>query len=389
MLITLKREDIHAGNLILVNSDYAYQESVHPQSICDGLMDRSSDARRDDTAAGSRNLREGVYGRSFQGSCGQAECGCIKISREDMYDRSFQGGFGQAECGNIKISREDVYGKPVWLKQCAAHSLNRLLRELGGWRQIVPVSGWRTMKEQQHIWADSIKENGRTFTETYVAVPGHSEHQTGLAIDLGRKQEEIDFIRPDFPYYGICQRLRDRAAEYGFIERYPKGKESITGIGHEPWHFRYVGVPHAAIMKENGWTLEEYILFLREYPYGQKSFHYEDKDLSVELSYIKDQGIVTRKKSNKKAENLGIINRFCHMPEDQESMSQSNEKAEDQKSMRRSNEKTGDRISMNRSNEKSGDIEAGVIQIEMNPKKRYSISGNNIDGFIVTEISEK
>ena len=137
MLITLKREDIHAGNLILVNSDYAYQESVHPRSICDGLMDRSADVKRDDSDTGSGNLRE------------------------DVYDRSFRGGCGQAECGNIKISREDVYGKSVWLKQCAAHSLNRLLRELGGWRQIVPVSGWRTMKEQQHIWADSMKENGR------------------------------------------------------------------------------------------------------------------------------------------------------------------------------------------------------------------------------------
>lgn len=152
----------------------------------------------------------------------------------------------------------------VLLERQAAVQLAALLDEIDGWQQLVPVSGWRSQAEQQAIWDDSLKKNGPAFTRRYVALPGHSEHQTGLAIDLGLRKAKIDFIRPDFPYEGICQRFRRQAAAHGFVERYPAGKEAITGIGHEPWHFRYVGAPHAALMTERGMVLEEYLAFLRQ-----------------------------------------------------------------------------------------------------------------------------
>lgn len=65
--------------------------------------------------------------------------------------------------------------------------------------------------------------------------------------------------RPAFPYEGVCQMFRERAAEFGFVERYPAGKEPITGIAHEPWHFRYVSPPHARAMVRRGLVLEEYL----------------------------------------------------------------------------------------------------------------------------------
>lgn len=71
--------------------------------------------------------------------------------------------------------------------------------------------------------------------------------------------ENVDFIRPDFPYEGISQRFRELAPAYGFIERYPAGKERVTGIAHEPWHFRYVGTSHAKSMARQGLCLEEYL----------------------------------------------------------------------------------------------------------------------------------
>lgn len=145
------------------------------------------------------------------------------------------------------------------LEREAVEALSRLMERLDGWRSIVPVSGWRSMEEQTQIYNDSLAENGLAFTQKYVALPGHSEHQTGLAIDLGLKGESIDFIRPDFPYEGICQTFRELAPAYGFIERYPAGKEAVTGIAHEPWHFRYVGIPHAENMARLGLTLEEYL----------------------------------------------------------------------------------------------------------------------------------
>lgn len=175
----------------------------------------------------------------------------------------------------------------VQMDRQAAILLSELMQKIHGWSKIVPVSGWRSLQEQQGIWNDTLAESGTEFTKKFVAVPGHSEHQTGLAIDLGLKKDTIDFICPEFPYSGICQVFRRNAPSYGFVERYPSGKETITGIGHEPWHFRYVGVPHSFIMEENDLTLEEYIDFIRDYPYQSRPYHYQNNRLNVTVSYLK------------------------------------------------------------------------------------------------------
>ena len=154
----------------------------------------------------------------------------------------------------------------IRLDRQAARLLSACIQKVGGGAEIVPVSGWRSQAEQQQIWDDTLSESGPDFTRKYVAYPGCSEHQTGLAIDLGRAAGHIDFIRPAFPYDGTCGAFRRAAASYGFIERYRRGKESLTGIAPEPWHFRYVGAPHARLMEENGLCLEEYTDFLRERP---------------------------------------------------------------------------------------------------------------------------
>lgn len=152
----------------------------------------------------------------------------------------------------------------VLLERRVAGLLGACIQAVNGQGQIVPVSGWRSQAEQQSIWDDCLIKSGEAFTRKYVALPGCSEHQTGLAIDLGLAADEIDFIRPDFPEDGVCGAFRRRAADFGFVLRYPAGKEVVTGIAHEPWHFRYVGVPHARLMTEMGLTLEEYVAWLRE-----------------------------------------------------------------------------------------------------------------------------
>lgn len=147
----------------------------------------------------------------------------------------------------------------VLLAREAAVQLEALMKELDGWRHILPVSGWRSRQEQQEIWDSTLRERGETYTHQFVALPGHSEHETGLAIDLALRQKVVDFICPDFPETGICQTFRELAPKYGFVQRYRAGKESITGIAPEPWHFRYVGTPHAQRMEEQGLCLEEYV----------------------------------------------------------------------------------------------------------------------------------
>ena len=150
----------------------------------------------------------------------------------------------------------------IYLERRAAGLLEACIRAVNGMGHIVPVSGWRSRQEQQSIWTDTLAQKGAAFTRKFVARPGCSEHETGLAIDLGLSAPHIDFIRPEFPDTGVCRAFRRRAADFGFILRYPAGKEAITGIAHEPWHFRYVGVPHAQIMLRRGLTLEEYLELL-------------------------------------------------------------------------------------------------------------------------------
>ena len=160
----------------------------------------------------------------------------------------------------------DPHRPGVLLERRCARLLRACVQAVGGGGGIVPVSGWRSQAEQQAIWDDTMEREGEDFTRKYVALPGCSEHQTGLAIDLGEAAEEIDFIRPRFPEDGVCGAFRRAAAGYGFIQRYRREKEAVTTIAEEPWHFRYVGAPHAALMEENGLCLEEYRDFVAEQP---------------------------------------------------------------------------------------------------------------------------
>lgn len=168
----------------------------------------------------------------------------------------------------------------------AALLLHRLLEDIGAKDQITPVSGLRSRYQQQEIYDSALQEHGWDFTRQYVAQPGHSEHQTGLAIDLGLNQGEINFLCPAFPYEGICQIFRERAARYGFVERYGAGKQAVTGISHEPWHFRYVGIPHADIMEKMGFALEEYHQHLRQFPYGEKTLEWQMSSKVFSISYL-------------------------------------------------------------------------------------------------------
>lgn len=178
-------------------------------------------------------------------------------------------------------------GTGVLLERRAALVLENLFHTLGCGSSLLPVSGYRTLEEQKQIYASSLAEHGEEFTRKYVALPDCSEHQTGLAIDLALNREPVDFIRPWFPRDGICGRFREKMTSYGFVERYPEGKEGTTGIAAEPWHFRYVGIPHAAIMERHGFCLEEYIDYLSLFPADGRHLEIEIQNKSFEIFYQK------------------------------------------------------------------------------------------------------
>ena len=125
----------------------------------------------------------------------------------------------------------------------------------------VVVEGYRTHGEQEQMMSEKIdsykaegysKKEAEKLAEEWVAVPGTSEHELGLAVD----------INPDYNYSGddeLYRWLADNAYKYGFILRYPDGQEGITGIAYEPWHYRYMGRENAFDIKNSGLTLEEYL----------------------------------------------------------------------------------------------------------------------------------
>lgn len=187
---------------------------------------------------------------------------------------------------DIQKDKLESVAQGICLEKQAAKMLNEAMTFLRGSGQIVPISGYRTLKEQTVIYSDSLCENGESFTRKYVAIPGCSEHQSGLAVDLAENKEAIDFICPEFPETGICGQFKEVAANYGFIERYPAGCEQITHIGHEPWHFRYVGYPHSSIMKKKGRTLEEYTEYLKQFPFDGRHLHFRHQQREVEVFFV-------------------------------------------------------------------------------------------------------
>lgn len=118
------------------------------------------------------------------------------------------------------------------------------------------VSGYRTQAKQQKLFDDKVskyrseghsKSEAEELAKQWVAVPGYSEHQVGLAVDINGATYDLYFW------------LQENSYKYGFIFRYPGSKTEITGVAEEVWHYRYVGVEAATEMYEKGLCLEEYL----------------------------------------------------------------------------------------------------------------------------------
>ena len=120
------------------------------------------------------------------------------------------------------------------------------------------VSGYRSYERQQEIFNQNVQQVGRQAAERFSAPPGASEHQTGLAIDISSSEVSYQLTQ-SLGETKSGQWIAENAHKFGFIIRYPKDKEHITGYQYEPWHLRYVGQPHAQIIYEKDITLEEYV----------------------------------------------------------------------------------------------------------------------------------
>lgn len=119
------------------------------------------------------------------------------------------------------------------------------------------VSAYRSHSTQTSLFNRYVKKDGLEKAKTYSAVPGHSEHETGLAIDVSGSDGKCA-AEDCFGDTKEAKWLAEHVTEYGFIIRYPEGMEDITGYKYEPWHLRYVGTEISSDIAERGITLEEY-----------------------------------------------------------------------------------------------------------------------------------
>ena len=119
-------------------------------------------------------------------------------------------------------------------------------------------SAYRSYDGQQQLFTSALANYSEEYAHMYSAYPGRSEHHTGLAVDI--TSASMDWgLRQDFADYPDGKWLYEHCQDYGFILRYPEGKEDITGYMYEPWHFRYVGKKVAKEIMKKGITLEEYL----------------------------------------------------------------------------------------------------------------------------------
>lgn len=161
------------------------------------------------------------------------------------------------------VTSEDPWGDEVVIEKETLAQFEKLQEAL--LEQGVDIrldSVYRSIDEQIELWHYFEDEYGEEYCKQYLAIPGYSEHHTGLAVDVcmmvdGEPDNDNDHMIAAVEVFDKVHKLMP---EYGFILRYPEDKEDITGYAYEPWHLRYVGSPEIAKeITERGVTLEEYL----------------------------------------------------------------------------------------------------------------------------------
>ncbi|WP_367183388.1 D-alanyl-D-alanine carboxypeptidase family protein [Sporosarcina sp.] len=124
---------------------------------------------------------------------------------------------------------------------------------------LTAFSTYRSFDYQTNLYNKYAKRDGKNMADRYSARPAYSEHQTGLAFDIGETGQQKHWASDSFGNTKAAKWLANHAHSYGFILRYPSGKEHITGYMHESWHFRFVGKAISESIYKRGITLEEYV----------------------------------------------------------------------------------------------------------------------------------
>ena len=187
-----------------------------------------------------------------------------------------------------------------------------------GKNDVIIWTSYRTEARQREVYNEYVAQHGEEAAKTVVAKPGESDHHTGLGVAL-RVFDDKGLTHKISEVDGYSW-IQENCYKYGYVERYPSDKIDVTGLDYSSSvYLRYVGTPHAEIMKKNNWCLEEYLIKIKDYAFGTSHYEYTTEDgTAYEIYYV------------------------------------------------------------------SGEGEGDTVNVRIPNEKEYTISGNNMDGFIVT-----
>lgn len=197
----------------------------------------------------------------------------------DLQDEVLRMADYQNSC--YLLDREDISLARVCLEHFNAWTKAFYLAT--GIQNIIVNSAYRSVERQQEIYDERVLEYGVETAEQFVALPARSEHHTGLAVDIA-VFENGDTV--SYSASGDYAWFLQNAPQYGFVQRYQEDKVELTEISNEPWHFRYVGKPHALLMEQLDFCLEEYIAYLRSFPYDKQHLFVTDSDYNFYEIYF-------------------------------------------------------------------------------------------------------
>lgn len=192
---------------------------------------------------------------------------------------------------DIKNDSYMVKDTLVQIHQDTTDPLTTMLTDFAnekGLYNVMIISGFRSVQRQSELYDEDLQKTGLSYS-TLVTVPGFSEHHTGYAMDFGLYSPDWS---SEYDGTGEYAWINENCKKYGFVVRYPSDKTEITGIDYEPWHFRYTNVPHSYVIMDNGMCFEEYIELLKQYPFENEHLFATDKETNTqyEIYYVPMEG---------------------------------------------------------------------------------------------------
>lgn len=229
--------------------------------VSDGVGDGSEQANRQTRSADGMETSSSEVSPAALGE--QAQSPAVDKSSEYLILVNKSHGLNKAyepeDLRKVRDAANDRDAEYQKLRKAAAKSFRKLVAGAkAAGCTIKLTTGYRPYSYQKTLYKQYIDMDGKDKAEQYSAKPGYSEHQTGLSADVSSPFVGYQLVRK----YGRTKAgkwLAENGHYYGFIIRYPKGKEEITGYEYEPWHIRYVGKEAAAEIYERQLTLEEYL----------------------------------------------------------------------------------------------------------------------------------